>query len=95
VYTRQPLSTRLFLKKSRTSLNPTVQSRSENALESLFSGQTPSWMSMTIDRAGTQKTFTFTIALAANVLRDNYWRMVNDAMVLLWVPKPCTSCFVA
>jgi hypothetical protein len=32
VYTRQPLSTRLFLKKSRTSLNPTVQSRSENAL---------------------------------------------------------------
>jgi hypothetical protein len=33
VYTRQPLSTRLFLKKSRTSLNPTVQSRSENALE--------------------------------------------------------------
>jgi len=28
VYIRQPLSTRLFLKKSRTSLNPTVQSRS-------------------------------------------------------------------
>src|ERR1700677_4700587 len=35
VYTRQPLPTRLFLKKSRTSLNPTVQSRSENALAGL------------------------------------------------------------
>ena len=35
VYTRQPLPTRLFLKKSRTSLNPTVQSRSENALKCL------------------------------------------------------------
>jgi len=32
VYTEQPLPTRLFLKKSRTSLNSTVQSRSENAL---------------------------------------------------------------
>jgi hypothetical protein len=32
VYTRQPHPTRLFLKKSRTSLNPTVQSKSENAL---------------------------------------------------------------
>ena len=38
VYTRQPLSTRLFLKKSRTSLNLTVQSRSENAL---VDGDTP------------------------------------------------------
>jgi hypothetical protein len=28
----QPLPTWLFLKKSRTSLKPTVQSRSENAL---------------------------------------------------------------
>ena len=32
VYTEQPLPTWLFLKKSRTSLNLTVQSRSENAL---------------------------------------------------------------
>jgi hypothetical protein len=34
VYTRQPLPTRLFPKKSRTSLNPTVQSKSGNALKS-------------------------------------------------------------
>jgi hypothetical protein len=34
VYTEQPLPTWLFLKKSRTSLNLTVQSRSENALSS-------------------------------------------------------------
>jgi hypothetical protein len=33
VYTRGRLPKRLFLKKSRTSLNPTGQSRSENALE--------------------------------------------------------------
>jgi hypothetical protein len=32
VHTEQPLPTWLFLKKSRTSLNLTVQSRSENAL---------------------------------------------------------------
>jgi hypothetical protein len=32
VYTEQPLPTWLFLKKSRTSLNLTVLSRSENAL---------------------------------------------------------------
>src|ERR1700683_4648017 len=32
VYKRQPLPTRLDPKKSRTSLNPTVQSRNENAL---------------------------------------------------------------
>jgi hypothetical protein len=34
VYTEQPLLTWLFLKKSRTSLNLTVLSRSENALKS-------------------------------------------------------------
>ena len=34
MYTRQPLPTRLFLKKSRTQQNMTVQSRSENALGS-------------------------------------------------------------
>jgi hypothetical protein len=33
VCTKQPLPTRLFLKKRRTSPKPPVQSRSENALE--------------------------------------------------------------
>jgi len=72
-------------------IDPRGKSLSE--LEALFSGQTPTRMSMTIERAGRQKTFTFTIALAANVLRDNNWQMVNGAMVPLWVPKPYTSCF--
>src|SRR5271155_447632 len=37
VYTGQPIPTRLFLKKSRTSPHSPVQSRSENALETYLS----------------------------------------------------------
>jgi C-terminal processing protease CtpA/Prc len=72
-------------------VDPRGKSLSE--LESLLSSKTSAGMSMTIERAGTPKTFNFSLAPAADVLRDNNWQIVNGAMVPLWVPKSYTSCF--
>lgn len=44
------------------------------ALESLFSSRTPTTMTITIERAGIQKTLKFPLALASDVLRDNNGR---------------------
>lgn len=62
-------------------------------LESLFSSQTPAKMTLQIERAGTQKTFTFPLALASSVLRDNNWQIISGHKVPLWVPASYVSCF--
>ena len=63
-------------------------------LESLLSSPVPTRMSIAIERAGTHKTFTFQLALAATVLRDNNLQIVDGHMVALWVPKAYISCFI-
>lgn len=72
-------------------VDPRKKSLSE--LESLFSSRTPAVMTLKIERAGTRKAFTFPLALASSVLRDNNWQIVDGHMVPLWVPKSYLSCF--
>lgn len=62
-------------------------------LETLFSSQIPAKMTLQIGRVDTRKTFTFPLALASSVLRDNNWQIVDGQMVPLWVPPSYVSCF--
>jgi PDZ domain len=55
-------------------------------LESLFSSPTPARMQLSIERAGKRRTFSFDLALAATVLHDNDWQIVEGKMVPLWFP---------
>lgn len=67
--------------------------KSPAELESLLSSRTPAEMTLTIQRAGTHKTFTFPLALAATVLRDNNWKIIDGKMVPLGVPNSYVRCF--
>lgn len=75
------------------SIDPRKKTLAE--LESLFSSKTPAKMTLQIERAGAQKTFTFPLALASRVLHDNNWQIVDGHMVPLWIPPSYVSCFEA
>jgi C-terminal processing protease CtpA/Prc len=72
-------------------VNP--RSKSVSELESLFSNSTPTSMVLIIERAGVRKTFSFELARAASVLRDNHLQVINGKMVPLWVSKEYIHCF--
>ena len=62
-------------------------------LESMLSATTPRSMKVTIGRAGLRKTFSFELAQAATVLRDNQWQIVSGKLVPLWAPERYMPCF--
>jgi hypothetical protein len=62
-------------------------------LETLLGSQKPASMALTIERAGIPKTFSFHLAQAATVLRDNGQQVVNGKLVPAWVPEKYLPCF--
>ncbi len=67
--------------------------RSVTELESLFSSPKPATMTLLIERAEVRKTYSFELAQAAIVLRDNQWQVINGRLVPLWVPEKYLPCF--
>ena len=63
------------------------------AMEALLSSPQPAPMVLTISRAGTQKTFSFTLEQASDVLRENRWKVVHGQIVPLWIPDKYLPCF--
>jgi predicted metalloprotease with PDZ domain len=72
-------------------VDPRKKSFSE--LESLLTRRVPTRMEVTVERAGARKKFSFQLAMAADVLRENNWQIVDGQMVPLWVPEEYISCF--
>lgn len=62
-------------------------------LESLLSSPNPKRMRIIIERTHVRKKFSFQLARAADVLRENNWQIVDGQMVPLWVPEEYVSCF--
>jgi len=62
-------------------------------LESLLSSPKPARMELVIERAGARKSFSFQLAKAETVLKDNHWRIVGGEMVPSWVPEKYIPCF--
>ena len=62
-------------------------------LESMLSAPIPRSMTLTIGRADVRKTFSFELAQAATVLRDNQWQVMNGRLIRLWAPKKYLPCF--
>jgi C-terminal processing protease CtpA/Prc len=62
-------------------------------VESLLTSSKPATIRLIIERAGIQKTFSFDLAQAASVLRDNQWQVINGKLIPLWVPDKYLSCF--
>jgi C-terminal processing protease CtpA/Prc len=62
-------------------------------LESMLSATTPRSTKLTIGRAGVRKTFSFELAQAATVLRDNQWQVINGKLIPLWAPEKYMPCF--
>jgi C-terminal processing protease CtpA/Prc len=69
------------------------RSKSVAELEFLLSSPKPATMTLTIERAGIRKTFSFELAQAATVLRDNRWQVKNGKLVPLWAPEKYLPCF--
>lgn len=67
--------------------------KSARDLEILFTSSGPSTMQLNIERAGIRKSFTFSLARAADVLNANHWRMAEGKMVPDWLPDEFVSCF--
>lgn len=53
------------------------RNKSVAELESLFSSPRPARMTLSVERAGVPKTFSFQLAQAAKVLRQNQWQMIK------------------
>jgi len=62
-------------------------------LESLLSSPIAATMRLTIERASIRKTFSFELAQAATVLRENHWQVRNGKLVPLWAPEKYLNCF--
>lgn len=62
-------------------------------LEALLGSPKPTSMALTIERAGVRKTFSFELAQATTVLRDNGHQVVNGKLVPVWVPERYLRCF--
>lgn len=67
--------------------------KSVGELEALLSSPKPASMTLAIERAGVRKTFSFELAQAATVLRDNGHRVVNDKIVPDWASEKYLPCF--
>lgn len=64
-------------------------------LESLLSSVGPAPMVLTINRAGTKKSFSFDLEQATGVLRDNVLKVVDGHIVPLWTTDEYLPCFEA
>jgi hypothetical protein len=62
-------------------------------MESLLSSSTPKPMTLSIERAGVRRTFSFDIERADDVLRDNHFRVADGKIVPSWVPENYLLCF--
>ena len=62
-------------------------------IEALLSSSQPAPMVLTISRAGKQKTFSFTLEKASDVLRENRWQVKDGRIVPLWVQDQYLPCF--
>ena len=69
------------------------QNKSVAELEALFSSRKAALMTVTIDRDGVTKTFSFQLEQAANVLRDNQLQLVKSQPIPLGIPEEYLSCF--
>lgn len=67
--------------------------KSHAELESLLSSPKPARMELMIERAGSRKSFSFQLAKAETVLRDNHWQIVDGKMMPSWVPEKYIPCF--
>ncbi|HUN83919.1 MAG TPA: PDZ domain-containing protein [Terracidiphilus sp.] len=70
-----------------------VQGKSLAQLENLFSSSDRTMMRLVVERTGVVKSFTFPLARAADVLKENGWRMVEGKMIPLWLPDEYLKCF--
>ena len=70
-----------------------VQGKSLAQLESLFSSSDRAMMRLVVERTGVVKSFTFPLARAADVLKEDGWRMVEGKMIPLWLPDEYLKCF--
>jgi len=61
-------------------------------LQSLFSNLKPVLMTLTIDRDGVKKTFSFELAQAEAVLRENQRQLVNGKLIPAGIPAQYQSC---
>jgi membrane-associated protease RseP (regulator of RpoE activity) len=67
--------------------------KSDAEMESLLSSSTPKPMTLSIERAGVRRTFSFDIERADDVLRDNHFRVADGKIVPSWVPENYLLCF--
>jgi len=69
------------------------RNKSVTELEPLFSSQKPASMTLKIERDGVPKEFTFQLAEAAQVLRDNQRQLLQGELVPLGLPDRYLYCF--
>jgi len=62
-------------------------------VESLLASPKPVTMTLIIERAGERKIFSFELAQAATVLRDNQRQIIKGKMIPFWVPEKYLHCF--
>lgn len=67
--------------------------RSVAQVEALLASPEPGTMTLVVERAGMRQTFSFELAQAARVLRDNRWQVMDGKLVPLWVPEKYLHCF--
>ena len=69
------------------------RNKSVAELEALLSSQKGAAMTLTIDRDGVTKTFSFQLEQAARVLRDNQLQLAKGQPIPLGIPEEHLSCF--
>jgi C-terminal processing protease CtpA/Prc len=69
------------------------RNKSVAELEPLFSSQKADSMTLKIGHDNTTKEFTFQLAEAAQVLRDNQKRFLHGQLIPLWLPERYLYCF--
>jgi C-terminal processing protease CtpA/Prc len=70
-----------------------LHGKSVAELETLLGSPKPAPMALTIVRAGVRRTFSFELAQASTVLRENGHQVVNGKIVPLWVSEKYLPCF--
>jgi hypothetical protein len=69
------------------------RNKSVPELERLFSSDRPATMTLKIERSSTAKDLKFQLVLAAKLLRDNQYQLLDGTLVPLGLPKKYVSCF--
>jgi C-terminal processing protease CtpA/Prc len=69
------------------------RNKSVAELESLFSSEKPSTMTLKIEREGASKQFIFPLAQAAQVLQDNQLELLQGTLVPRGLPERYLPCF--